>query len=91
MFGMLEGMVARVAAEGASAMSLEIPYDEKALLQGQEEYILRTLPGTTKVSVFLATDETAPGPEGKRQVAVPMKPSFHFVGDVVQQGKGGKK
>lgn len=91
MFGMLEGMVARVSAEGSSAMSLEIPYDEKDLLQSQEEYIKRTLTGTVKVLVFLATDESAPGPEVKRLAAVPMKPSFHFIGDAGTNQKGGKK
>lgn len=94
MFGMLEGMVARVAVEGPSAMSLDIPYDEKLLLESQEEYIKRTLIGTNKVLVFLATDETAPGPEAKRSAAVPMKPSFHFVGEnaaVKGNQKGGKK
>ena len=91
MFGMLEGMVAKVAVEGPSAMSLEIPYDEKALLESQEEYIKRTLTGTVKVHVFLATDDSALGPEAKRAVATPMHPSFHFVGDTGAPAKGGKK
>jgi len=93
MFGMLEGMVAKVAQEGSSAMSLDIPYDEKVLLEGQEEYIKRTLIGTQRVRVFLATDSSAPGPETKKQAAVPMKPSFHFIGetDGKAAGKGGKK
>lgn len=91
MFGMLEGMVAKVAAEGPAAMSLEIPYDEKALLESQEEYIKRTLSGTVKVRVFLASDETAPGPETKRSAATPMHPSFHFIGDAGTAGKGKSK
>jgi len=81
MFFMLEGIVAKVAEEGPEAMSLVIPVDERALLESQEEYIRHTLAGTEKIQVFLATDASAPGPDTKKQLAVPLKPSFHFSGE----------
>jgi len=90
---MLEEIVAKVAEEGPTAMSLVIPYDEKALLESQQEYIRHTLAGTSKLHVFLADDETAPGPAAKKQMAVPMKPAFHFSGEGDEQNPaaGNKK
>jgi hypothetical protein len=66
---------ADVRERGTEALELSLPFDQRDVLQQNLAYIKRSL-GIKELSVHDPSDPSAPGPEDKKNAALPGKPSI---------------
>lgn len=70
----------RVNEMGAVAFNLVAPFDQRALLTTHSEFLREQL-GLTSLTIYSASDASAPDHDNKKATAVPLKPAFTFAGE----------
>eukprot|EP01087_Luapelamoeba_hula_P009659 TRINITY_DN2512_c0_g1_i1.p1 TRINITY_DN2512_c0_g1~~TRINITY_DN2512_c0_g1_i1.p1 ORF type:complete len:1102 (-),score=182.41 TRINITY_DN2512_c0_g1_i1:93-3398(-) len=84
MFSILESVADKTAAEGVSAMSVDIPFQEYDFLAANLDRIKRSLPAGIEEIILVRADEPG-GNEAKKAAAIPLKPAFQFGADPVKK------
>lgn len=84
--GLVSDMPNRIRAEGEAALSLKWPFDQRALFDGQVEFMREQL-GLRSLTVYSSADPGAPDIEGKKSSPVPGSPLFTFAGEKKAKAK----
>lgn len=60
---------------GAEALELTLPYDQKAVLLDNLDYVLKSV-GLEELSIFNLSEPNVPGPDNKKKGVLPAKPEI---------------